>query len=336
MCKDRSHNVKSSKKLGSPLDTLAQLRKIEPTNSVGNKPKPLETLQKRAKSKQFTHSLVVQLAKVEDSPLNKAYWNTYYCATSIKQEGQKLTSKYCKNRFCLVCNRIRTAQMIKGYLKPLEALQDSQFVTLTLPTIEADQLEARIEEMIKGFRKITDRARKQGIKLKGVRKLECTARPNNHFHPHFHIIVEGKVNAEYLLAQWLKEFPIAGKGGQDVREADGETIKEMMKYFTKLLPKKEEDLINPKALDIIFSAMIGKRVYQPFGGIKKVSEEIEEIQAEIIEDIEVKNDGYVWVQLGHDWYSLSNGEALSNYKPSEKDLKNIKRIIKLKNRKDGT
>lgn len=295
------------------LDTLAQLRKSESAKS-------LQKLQKRAKSKYLTHSLTVKLLQL-DSPLARSYWNTYYCATAISQSGTVFTSKYCKNRFCLVCNRIRSAELINGYLAPLEALKDSQFVTLTKPTVYAHELEKTIKDMIKAFRRIIDRIRKRGILINGIRKLECTVRPLGRFHPHFHLIVENKDHAELIRAEWLKEYSTADIKGNHIKPCDDRSIIELMKYFTKLLPsKKNEDrTIYASKLDTIFRAMIGQRVYQPFGNIRKVKESIEDIISEDLQDMNAKNAVYVWNQKIHDWYDLETAEILSHYIPNEKD-----------------
>jgi len=63
----------------------------------------------RARSKYFTRGLMFGMIDLKDSPLIKQYWNTYYCASTLFQESGKITSRYCSNRFCIVCNRIRTA-----------------------------------------------------------------------------------------------------------------------------------------------------------------------------------------------------------------------------------
>ena len=331
---------------GTPLDTLAQLRKVP--KIVGNGPQEappseaVKNLRKRAKSKHLTGALDVELRKLEDSELIKAYWNTYYCASSIKQEGKKITSRYCKNRWCLVCNRIRTAQLIKGYEAPLRELKNPHFVTLTRPTVPAELLEQTIIEDTKAFRRIFDRLRKRGHTLTGVRKLEATARPDGKYHPHFHIIMEGEAEAKMLINEWLHEFPECEAGAQDAKPANENTIKELMKYFTKIFStKKNEDgtikqeETDPERLDVIFRAMQGKRVYQPFGRIRKqapnVSEEIGELITEEIEELKANDTTYVWVRPVHDYINISTGELLTGYKPTVADEKRVKSIRKLYN-----
>lgn len=305
---------------GVPLDTLAQLRKID---SAGSRLK----LQKRAKSKYLTHSLTVKLLQI-DSPLHRAYWNTYYCATAISQNQSVFTSKYCKNRFCLVCNRIRTAELINGYLPPLKAFKQPYFVTLTKPTVSADELKITLKNDYKAFRRILDRLAKRGIKPNGIRKTECTVRPNNQFHPHFHLIVDTLEHSELIVKEWLKEYPKADIKAQDIKKANDNSIIELMKYFTKLLPSKktEDKTVYAYKLDVIFQAMLGQRVYQPFGNIRKVKENIEDIMSEIMPDLTPKQAVYIWSQKLNDWYDIETAELLSYYTPTDKDKEFIKHL----------
>jgi hypothetical protein len=331
-------------KQGVTLDTLAQLRKVAQGTGPGTGPESAtkcpETLRKRAQSKYLNTHLDKQLRNLNKSPLIGAYWNTYYCASSIEQEGKKTRSRYCKNRWCLVCNRIRTAQLINGYLAPLSALQSPYFVTLTRPTCTGDNLEAVIIENVATFRRIQDKLRKQGRMLSGVRKLECTTRPNNRYHPHFHIIIEGKEGAELLISEWLNAFPETDRKGQDMREATPGSIQELMKYFTKIFSTtklKEGPVIQNKVdvrrLDVIFRAMAGKRVYQPFGTIRKQApaqlEDIDTLHTEEHEDIESRNGQYVWNRSVNDYVNLDTGELLTGFMPSKKDIERAQSIVKI-------
>jgi hypothetical protein len=330
------------KKPGPSLDKLAQLRKVPETGPLKGVNKCPETLVKRAQSKYLNSHLDKELRKLNKSPLFKAYWNTYYCASSIVQDGKKTTSRYCKNRWCMVCNRIRTAQLINGYLEPLSELQEPYFVTLTRPTCTGQELEALINENVSTFRRIQDKLRKQGRLLSGVRKLECTTRPKGQYHPHFHIIVDTKQGAELLISEWLNAFPESDRKGQDMREATPGSIKELMKYFTKIFSTKkgkgpngkiEQEKVDVRRLDVIFKAMAGKRVCQPFGTIKKQVpakvEDIEALQSEEHECIETSNGQYIWVRALHDYVNIDTGELLTGYKPSKKDVRNVQSIINI-------
>lgn len=285
--------------------------------------KSRKELKGRAKSKTITNALVRKLAALE-SPLHKSYWNTYHCCEAMFQDGNKLTSKYCNNRWCSTCNRIRTGKLIDGYEPVLKKLKNKYFVTLTIPNCTAEELEQEIKKMTRTFTRIKDVLRKQGFNLKGIRKTECTYNAEkNNYHPHFHFIISGKLESEMLQREWLKRYPQSKKIAQDIRPATDKAVKELFKYFTKLISKGTNNKFYIFALDQIFQAMRCKRVFQPFGIKKYVSEDIEELQYMLFKDIQEQNTTWEWHTDFYDWIDINSGDMLSGY---ELDLK-TKRII---------
>ena len=117
-----------------PLDKLAHLGKSGTTASEV-KPEKLATLRKRAAAKYFTNIYLNELINLH-SPLHKSYVNTNFCSNTLFQDGQKITSTYCKNRWCTVCNRNRTAHLINTYLPQVEKLNDKWFVTLSFQNVD--------------------------------------------------------------------------------------------------------------------------------------------------------------------------------------------------------
>ena len=286
----------------------------------------IQALNKRAKSKFSQEPLNLALRNLEHSALKQKYNDTYFCGSVIQQKGDKLISRYCRHRWCKICNRIRTGKLINGYSEQLDQLQDKQFVTLTIPNIPADKLKTAILEMNKTIRKIQDNRRKQKKPLiKGVRKLECTYNAElNNYHPHFHFIIENEQTANDLIDKWLIYYPQANiKAQKTVNATD---CKELFKYFTKLTTNTGKKYLNgtkardewhyPEAIDIIFTAIIKLIIIQPMGGLKMISDEIEELQSETIdgETLEIKQkDLYLW--NGINWFSPFTGELLSSFKP---------------------
>ena len=154
--------------------------------------------------------------------------------------------------------------------------------------------------------------------LVGLRKLEVTYNAiRNDFHPHYHLVVSGHQVAGDLVSEWLKTFPEAHRSAQDIRPADMDSTMELFKYFTKLLTKKGKGpaVVYAGALDVIFQAMKGLRVFQPMGLRKDVSEDIDEVQAEVYQDLDIDDDG-IWQWTDHDWVQKATGEVLSDYNPS--------------------
>jgi len=321
-------------KNGCSLDTLAQLGKNDknpPKNGAFlNDENDRKRYEKRAKAKFLTNSYLYKLIDLK-SDLKDSYWSTYHCASYLESQSQdgnnKLICKYCNQRWCLVCNRIRIAKAINGYSKPLSNLEDKQFVTLTNKNCKGHELRDRIDLMLKMDSNNRCSMRKMGMKIKGVRKLECTYNPfTDDFNPHFHFIVDSKEKAESLINGWLKlnrkhNIKVSEKA-QHFVECDNNSMMELFKYFTKIVSSKgdEKRHTTASALDAIFQAMKGKRVYQPIGGLRKiqVSEDVEDIRAETVSQ-SIANMGN-WLWSINDWYAMeSGGENLCGYQPSEYD-----------------
>ena len=282
-----------------------------------------ENFGKRARVKFLTEAMAVGLANVPDSQLTKSYWNTFYCSSILQKKGDSLTGKYCKNRWCLVCCRIRSAQLIKQYAPVLESWPDKHLVTLTVPNCSAADLEGTMKQMKAGFNRIRDAINKQHRRkqrespLVALRKLEATNNPErNDFHPHFHLVVPDLATGNELRAAWLSQFPSAKWSGQDVRPANGGAAHELFKYFTKLITSKsKERFIRLAPLNTIFEAIAGQRTFQAYG-IPKTVEELGDEEAEALAE-ELNIDAvFEWVQAQADWIDKESGEMLTNYKPS--------------------
>lgn len=297
--------------------------RTKPDNSKEEQEK---RLQKKAKKKYLSLGIAYHLYYETDSPLRKSYQHSMYCAdvlTPNKQQN-KLTAKYCKNRWCPLCSSIRIAMLINGYGPQLKGLNEPYFVTLTAPTVPAEELPDRIALFGKSFIQIVNSHRGRKMKMKGIRKAECTVRPKGLYHYHFHVIIGGKENAEFLVKRWLEIVPGALPQSQDLRPADEGSFIELFKYFTKLVVKDKRtgmrEIVDYKRLDIIFQALRGKRTFQPFGGLKAVSEEIDEEELEA--NILISADSiFKWIM--DDWVNLETGECLTGFKPSD----SLKRLI---------
>lgn len=235
-------------------------------------------LRKKARSKYFSNGLAVSLGQLQHSSLLKSYWNTFYCCGALEQKEDILTGKYCNARWCLTCNRIRTAKMINGYQQSITELTRPYFLTLTVPNVKGHELREKIMEMIKAQRIIKQKLLKLGVDITGIRKLECTYnQQKDNYHPHFHFIISKKINAKLLLNEWLNYFPECTRSAQDVRKGNEYSTMELFKYFTKLVTKTKKNnsvykKINIKSLDIIFNAMYNLRVFQPMGIVKNQKE----------------------------------------------------------------
>jgi plasmid rolling circle replication initiator protein Rep len=157
-------------------------------------PKDAENLTKRARAKYFSYALAKELALC-DSPLQASYYRTLACCSEMILQDGKLTSKYCGNRWCLVCSRIRTAKMLTKYEKHLQQMIDPHFVTLTIPNVSSANdhrdLKYTVTKLQQFCRRCFDRLRKYGIKYKGFRKIEISFNSDqNNYHPHLHFVID--------------------------------------------------------------------------------------------------------------------------------------------------
>jgi hypothetical protein len=289
-----------------------------------------DTLKSRAKYKAFAVPLMDGLIAIE-SPLNKQYRLTRgFCSRVLLHQGNRIVSRYCGYRWCPVCSRIRTAKYINGYLPVIEQMSNPYLVTLTNTTCKDYQLIETIEDrnykwsMILKYHKTLYNRGKIDFKLIGIRRLEITPRPEDMYHVHFHLVVDGKDTADFIKAQWLYRYPKADRRFQDIRRADGKTLLELFKYVTKFWTFDKDTglpiIFTAKQMDTIFRAIRGKRTVNTFGGIRLVAENIEKIESMEYEDIEPMYDVSVWTQAIKDWMS-TYGELISGYEPSEDDMK---------------
>ena len=83
--------MKVAKKNDTFIYKLGQLRNL--SKSIG-----IEALNKRAKAKYTQDPLIESLCSLP-SKLNKQYINAKLCSSTLEQVGDKVFSKYCKNRF---------------------------------------------------------------------------------------------------------------------------------------------------------------------------------------------------------------------------------------------
>lgn len=282
---------------------------------------------KKARKKYFSFGLAINLAhKNPESPLYHSYVNTLACAENlVVDENGKAHTKYCKNRWCPLCQSIRIAKLIEGYKSQLEQYPELYFVTLTRPTVPAEGLKEQREKMMKTFTSIRNSRMFRNNDFSGIRKAECTIRPNGHYHFHFHVLVNSKAAADFMVQRWLKMNPDSDIKAQCVEEVDksnNKSLLEIFKYFTKLIAKlkhedgTEEAFISYTRLNVIFEFMKGQRVFQPFGSLRPVEEDFDEEELEA--DLDIAEAGSLWKWAVSDWYNIDTGELLTGYEPAGK------------------
>lgn len=297
------------------------------------------SLANRTKRKVITKAMVLSLIDIskEKEDLNRvqSYWNTYHCIENLISSDGKLYGKYCKNRFCTICNSIRKAEMINKYYSYLSKWPDPHFVTLTVKACKEGMLNNRTTQMLKAFKLLQNRCKKrnqrgQGIRLMGIKSLECNFNPDKQtYNPHFHIIVPNKEIAELLKDEWIKTWrPIPKETYRykyttpkaqhiepivNLETALIEIIKYGSKIFTepdlnRKCAKKTQPIIYARALDNIFVAMKGKRIFERFG-FNLPNQIQRKSKTRIVYDF--KN--WTFSDDASDWVNLETGEVLTGY-----------------------
>lgn len=149
------------------------------------------------------------------------------------------------------------------------------------------------------------------MNLPGIRKAECTIRPNGHYHYHLHFIIDGYKQGQWLIDQWLKRFPQANKGAQNIQivsKRNNNAYNEIFKYAFKS-EVKASNKINAERFDLVFRALKGKRTIQAFGGVKSILEDSTEEDLTNGLVLEGRpNEIFKWCM--DDWYGSKEGEAL--------------------------
>lgn len=257
-----------------------------------------------------------------------SYLNTLACAKTLVVDAEgRAHSKYCKNRWCPLCQSIRIAKLIDGYKGQLEQYPELYFVTLTRPTVPAEQLKEQREKMMHAFTRIRMSTYFRKNKFSGLRKAECTIRPDELYHFHYHVLINSKEGAEFMVRRWLELNPDSDPQAQNIEAVDRTNhgtgkgaLLEIFKYFTKLIAKLRNDdgteqrFINYRRLNVIFEFMRGQQVFKPFGSLKPVPEDFED--EELTADINIERANSIWQWVVSDWYDIDTGEALTGYVPA--------------------
>ena len=304
-------------------------------NGKGSDLNKKEALKGRAKRKIISRAMMINLVSIAqengESELEKSYWNTYYCQEEIITADGRLYGKYCKNRFCTLCNSIRKAEIINRYYPIMKDWEDPQFLTLTVKACKASQLKGYINSMLKTFQKITEKYRKRfqrgkGSKLVGVKSLESNFNPlKKTYNPHFHIIVQEKWMAEVIVKEWLARSKkgYAAPWCQKIIPVNNleTSLIEIIKYGSKIftepdLKKRAKETetahIYLKALDTILKAMKGKRIFDRFGFNAPKIIAKENFPAKLLSNF----TEWEYCNKSFDWINSATGELLTDYKVS--------------------
>jgi plasmid rolling circle replication initiator protein Rep len=329
----------------SSLNTLAQNGTNISTNKIvilkgeGSELNSSDKMKGRAKRKMITNAMALSLIDVckasgENTKL-KSYWNTFHCQNKIYTHEGRQYGKYCKNRHCTVCCSIRKAEIINKYYPTLKNWESPYFVTLTIKSCKAGSLKKMLKGCIRAFKLINEQYRKRhqrGLSelLIGVKSLECNFNPTkNTYNPHLHLIVSNQQTAEILIEEWLKKWTTQytsykGQHKRPVENLDHDLI-EIIKYGSKIFTEPDvtkksqidtDRSIYAAALNNIFIAMKGLRIFERFGFNLPKSEPKEIKQAKVTTDFEE----WHFAPQYFDWLNTESELVLTGYSPSNELL----------------
>ena len=293
-----------------------------------NNPSLLGRAKRKTITRRMTLSLIDVARKKGDTERIQPYWNAYHCQSKIIISGDRAYSNYCKNRFCTICCAIRKADIINRYYPTLSEWEDTHFVTLTVKSIKEEKLKTWIDGMLRAFKLIKDRCKKRysrdkGIKLIGVKSLECNFNPiKRWYNPHFHIIVPSREIADLLKREWMKTWTSKHtyRGAQDIRKVEDleRDLIEIIKYGSKIFTdpdlrrkprgKSGEHKIYAYALHNILTAMSGRRLFDRFG-FNLPPQKPNQPNYKLIQDF----DEWLFPPDMNDWINPQTGECLTGY-----------------------
>jgi len=291
----------------------------------------------RAKRKKVAQALSVRLvAEVEkkgEPERKSAYWNTFHCQEKLTIYDGRSYGRYCKNRFCPLCNSIRKAEIINRYLPVIRTWEQPYFVTLTQKAVPAEKLGLWFSGVHRAFREIREKCKKRhqrgkGIKLKGIKSLECNFNPvARTYNPHLHLIVPNAEIAKTLITEWQKLWnrgkkKLASPYAQHSRRVENveRDLVELIKYGSKIFTEPDK-CKNPKskippmiyaaALDNIFAAMKPYRLFERFGFNLPPQSKRGVHPPTLLEQC----NEWIFDPTLHDWHNLETGELLTGYLP---------------------
>lgn len=341
-------NLQKSSLLGSSLNTLAQsgtTSKVKPVKMIcgnGTEIGNGEALKGRAKRKIIGQKIAIGFIDIakknEDTESIQSYWNTWHCQEKIVNSRGRLYGTYCKNRFCPLCVSIRKADIVNRYLPVIKSWENPHFIVLTVKAVRANKLKVTMESMLKELKKIINKYKKKeqrekGFKLIGIRSLEsCFNAETKTYNPHLHLIVANKEMANIIVNEWLERGKKKGRiniKGQFIRRVKNEEkdLMEIIKYSGKIITEvdkakdsisKDRSKIYLAALNTIFTAMRGHRVFDRFGFNLPTRRDPNSGKFGLV----VNYTDMVFDPREFDWVNKETGENLSGFKP-ELDLINL-------------
>lgn len=258
--------------------------------------------------------------KAEESEKIKRFIDCGKFLTIDPESGNIIKANFCKQRLCPVCNYIKSSinwHKIKNcveWIKEKEQGTNFIFMTLTVKNCSHDELTETINNILDGFRRLTNRRSWKQTVTGAIRGLEITYNEKeNTFHPHIHILAS--VPSDYFLQQsnkyitieqlrkWWSESAKLDYFVQVDIKAINQTdnaIAEVAKYSIKMADILKADCCDEmiKATRTIYHCTYGRRLIATLGNFKSAMKELnqgdlDELELETITSHDNKLD-LIW------------------------------------------
>lgn len=189
--------------------------------------------------------------------------HSYVLQSLENRELYRLAGSSCHDRFCLPCANERSHAIALNVTEQLVGKQ-SRFLTLTLKATD-QPLAVTLDRLYTAFQTLRRRAFWKRRVTGGVAFLECKwVTKTCHWHPHFHILMEGRfIPYDRLKALW---YEITGDSFIiDIRlvRTSAEAARYVTKYASKPFNKSYVNQSN--LLDEAICALKGRKLVVTFG-----------------------------------------------------------------------
>lgn len=277
--------------------------------------------------------------------------------SDITKDNMKVhKADFCKNRFCPMCAWRKANKDALAISVMMEYIVDKEekdflFLTLTAPTVQADQLENEIKKFNLSFKKMFERKELKSVVKGYIRKLEVTYdgdkfitkdmykkrssyydkrglkfgddNPNyDKYHPHFHVLIAVDKsyftnNRVYLSRnRWLELWQEA-TDDYSITQVDVRKFKKHIKdsevyEIAKYSAKDNDYLQSEEVFDVFYKALKCKRILVYSGLFKDANKKFK--NGELKKYMKEDTTEYVYLILytwGEKKYILSEIQEVS-------------------------
>lgn len=267
----------------------------------------IETLKSQEKIKRITNRIKYKESLCE--PVSRVFLGNTYRATAnekIKrfsecgkyleinpETGHIYKANFCKERLCPVCNYLKSCNNWRKIKLTIDDIRENNtqtqfvFMSLTVKNCTPEDLKKTIDELLQGFRRLTNRKTWKKCILGTLRGLEITYNPKeNTFHPHIHILAcvpntyfsENYITIDQLRKWWQESARLDYFVQVDIRKTtgDNEAISEVAKYSIKTAEVLNANSSDQKitAVKKMHLATYGRRLIATTGVFKETMKKL--------------------------------------------------------------